>query len=112
MDLGGFKYKGVTSETFEFVAELLNKGVNVSDVYKKVLSLGFDAVQSFGKRRGELLSKGKWTTYLRELLLKIGLNSKLLYDYPKTVKYFFSPRRLSIALNVSSSICAQRSRSV
>ena len=38
-DTGGFKYKGVTSETFEFVAELLNKGVNVSDVYKKVLQI-------------------------------------------------------------------------
>lgn len=60
-------------------------------VYKKVLSLGFDAVNSFGKRRGELLSKGKWKTYIREVLLKLGLNSKLLYDYPKTVRYFFSP---------------------
>ena len=36
-DTGGFKYKGVTAETFEFVAELISKGVNVSDVYKKVL---------------------------------------------------------------------------
>ncbi len=38
-DTGGFKYKGVTAETFEFVAELLNRGVNVSDVYKKVLQI-------------------------------------------------------------------------
>lgn len=36
-DTGGFKYSGVTSETFEFAAELLNKGVNVSDIYKRVL---------------------------------------------------------------------------
>lgn len=36
-DTGGFKYQGVSAETFEFVAELLNKGVNVSNVYKKVL---------------------------------------------------------------------------
>lgn len=36
-DTGGFKYSGVTSETFEFVAELLNRGINVSEVYKKVL---------------------------------------------------------------------------
>ena len=28
-DTGGFKYSGVTAETFEFVAWLLNKGVNV-----------------------------------------------------------------------------------
>ena len=55
------------------------------------MALGFDAVQSFGKRRGELLSKGMWTTYLREILLKIGINSKLVYDYPKAVKHFFAP---------------------
>lgn len=36
-DTGGFKYSGVTAETFEFTAGLLNKGVNVSNVYKKVL---------------------------------------------------------------------------
>lgn len=36
-DTGGFKYSGVTAETFEFAAELLNKGVNVSKIYKKVL---------------------------------------------------------------------------
>ena len=36
-DTGGFRYSGVTSETFEFAAELLNKGVNVSDIYKRVL---------------------------------------------------------------------------
>lgn len=36
-DTGGFRYSGVTSETFEFAAELLNKGVNVSDTYKRVL---------------------------------------------------------------------------
>ena len=36
-DTGGFKYSGVTAETFEFVAWLLNKGINVSKIYKKVL---------------------------------------------------------------------------
>lgn len=36
-DTGGFKYSGVTAETFEFTAELLGKGVNVSEVYKRVL---------------------------------------------------------------------------
>lgn len=46
-DTGGFKYKGVTTETFEFVAELLNRGVIVSDVYKKVL-------QTISKTRFEL----------------------------------------------------------
>ena len=36
-DTGGFKYSSVTAETFEFVAGLLNKGINVSKIYKKVL---------------------------------------------------------------------------
>ncbi len=36
-DTGGFKYQGVTAETFEFAAWLLNKGVNVSSIYRQVL---------------------------------------------------------------------------
>lgn len=38
-DTGGFKYQGVSAETFEFVAQLLNKGVNVSNIYKRVLQI-------------------------------------------------------------------------
>jgi len=37
-DTGGFQYAGVTAETFEFAAELFRKGVNISNVYQKVLS--------------------------------------------------------------------------
>ena len=37
-DTGGFQYSGVTAETFEFAAELLQRGVNVSNTYQKVLS--------------------------------------------------------------------------
>ena len=36
-DTGGFKYEGVSAETFEFTSWLLAKGVNVSEVYKRVL---------------------------------------------------------------------------
>lgn len=38
-DTGGFKYSTVKAETFEFIAELLNKGVNVSSIYRKVLQI-------------------------------------------------------------------------
>ena len=38
-DTGGFKYPGVTQETFEFASWLLSKGVNVSDIYKRVLQI-------------------------------------------------------------------------
>ena len=38
-DTGGFKYEGVTAETFEFASWLLTKGVDVSDIYKRVLQM-------------------------------------------------------------------------
>lgn len=38
-DTGGFKYEGVSAETFEFASWLLTKGVNVSDIYKRVLQV-------------------------------------------------------------------------
>ena len=36
-DTGGFKYEGVTTETFEIAANLLRLGVNSSNICKKVL---------------------------------------------------------------------------
>ncbi len=38
-DTGGFKYEGVSAETFEFASWLLAKGVNVSNIYKRVLQV-------------------------------------------------------------------------
>ena len=76
-DTGGFKYKGVTAETFEFVAELLNRGVNVSDVYKKVLQTisktRFQLMQ-IAMNRLEFLENGKLTfTYItKEDEQKVG----------------------------------------
>lgn len=61
-DTGGFKYSGVTSDTFEFAAELLEKGVNVSDIYKKVLDTKTKANFELMKRtmeRMEFLEDGK-----------------------------------------------------
>lgn len=36
-DTGGFKYSNVTAETFEFAASMLEKGVNISNIYEKVM---------------------------------------------------------------------------
>ena len=36
-DTGGFKYSGVTVETFEFASEFLQKGVKVYEIFKNVL---------------------------------------------------------------------------
>ena len=61
-DTGGFKYQGVTAETFEFVAWLLNKGVNVSKVYREVLQIktkpNFE-LHRIANNRIEFLEDGK-----------------------------------------------------
>lgn len=67
-DTGGFKYPGVTAETFEFAAWLLNSGVNVSSIYKKVLQIkskaNFDLTK-IAMDRLEFLKDGKVTfTYI------------------------------------------------
>ena len=61
-DTGGFKYSSVTPETFEFTAELLRKGVNVSDIYQRVLETRTKANFELLRRatnRLELLENGK-----------------------------------------------------
>ena len=67
-DTGGFKYEGVTTETFEFVADLLRKGVNVSETYKRVLQVKTKANFLLTRKimdRIEFLEDGKITfTYI------------------------------------------------
>lgn len=48
-DTGGFKYEGVSAETFEFASWLLTKGVDVSDIYKRVLQ--FKSMANFLLRK-------------------------------------------------------------
>lgn len=61
-DTGGFKYEAVTAETFELVAQLINKGINVSNVYKKVLQMisrsSFE-LRKIAMNRLEFLEEGK-----------------------------------------------------
>ena len=61
-DTGGFKYAGVTAETFEFVAFLLNRGVNVSKIYRRVLQMktkpNFE-LHRIANNRLEFLEDGK-----------------------------------------------------
>ena len=61
-DTGGFKYSSVTPETFEFTADLLRKGINVSEIYERVLETKTKANFELLKRsmdRLELLENGK-----------------------------------------------------
>ena len=62
-----------------------------ADIFQSVLDMGFDAVNSFGRRRGELLSKGKYTDLAKTVMRKVGLPIGAYYDYAKTVKGFFAP---------------------
>ena len=79
-DTGGFKYPGVSAETFEFVAELLNKGVNVSNIYKRVLqviSKNKFELRKLAMNRLEFLENGKiaFTYISREDEEKINAES-------------------------------------
>ena len=61
-DTGGFKYPSTMPETFEFAAELLRKGVNVSDIYKRTLDTISRATFDLTKKvmdRMEILEDGK-----------------------------------------------------
>ena len=84
-DTGGFKYEGVSAETFEFAAKLLNKGVNVSKVYKKVMQIisrpSFE-LKRRAMNRLEFYEDGKITfTYITkkdELEVSAAINSHLV----------------------------------
>lgn len=67
-DTGGLQYPSTTDDTFEYTAELLRKGVNVSDICKKTLQTKTRSSFELMKRivdRMELLEDGKVAfTYL------------------------------------------------
>lgn len=61
-DTGGFKYQNVTSETFEFASGLLEMGISVSDIYRRVLETktrtSFE-ITKLATNRLEFLEDGK-----------------------------------------------------
>lgn len=63
-----------------------------ADLYKEMLSLGFDALNSFGKSRGEMIAEGKYSRIVKKLLhQKLPFLPPLTYDYPKVASHFFAP---------------------
>lgn len=61
-DTGGFRYEGVTAETFRFVASLCEKGVKVSKVYQRVFASKTRAkfeLHKIALDREEFLEDGK-----------------------------------------------------
>lgn len=67
-DTGGFRYDGVTAETFRFVSELCEKGIKVSKVYQQVFASKTRAkfeLHKIAQERLEFLEDGKVTfTYI------------------------------------------------
>ncbi len=82
-DTGGLRYEGVTSETYEFVADILKKGVKVSKVYKQAFAAisrnKFEA-RRLAMERLEFLEDGKITfTYItKKDMEKIGVGTNEL----------------------------------
>ena len=67
-DTGGFRHIGINPETFEFTANLMRKGVDIPDIYKRTLNTKTKANFELKKKvmsRMELLEDGKVTfTYI------------------------------------------------
>lgn len=96
--LPGIFFLGGTQSTYAFKSN--DKGKHVTSlpnlessasIYKEVLNMGFDAVNSFGKRRGEMIVEGRVRNIVRIMLQRYGLPLKKTYDYIKTTQHFFAP---------------------
>ena len=79
-DTGGFQYSGITPETFEFTAWLLEKGINISKIYRRVLQTKTRAnfeLTRLASSRLEFLEDGKvaFTYITKEDMEKCGAES-------------------------------------
>lgn len=97
--LPGFYFVGMTPSTLSFKITPDGKRQpampnlrSSAEIYNHVLSLGFDAVNSFGKRRGEMLYEGKVKNIAKAVMRRMGLPAGCqCYDYERTVANFFAP---------------------
>lgn len=96
--LPDFYFVGMTPSTLTFNPNdksrkrVLPNLESSAEIYNHILSLGFDAVNSFGKRRGEMLSEGKMKNIAKTVLRHIGVPlGSIKYDYAKTVSGYFAP---------------------
>ena len=97
--LPGFHFVGMTPSTLTFRVAVDGSRQRVmpnlkssAKIFKDVIDLGFDSVNSFGKRRGEMLYEGKWKNLAKTILRHIGLpTGSIRYDYERTVRNYFAP---------------------
>lgn len=96
--LPGFYFVGMTPATLTYritadgtEQKCLPNLKSSAELYRYILSLGFDGVNSLGQRRGEMLAVGKVRSLVNRVLVRLGLASSLNFDYAKAVKGFFPP---------------------
>lgn len=97
--LPGFHFVGMTPSTLTLRVAADGSRQRVmpnlkssAKIFKDVLDLGFDSVNSFGKRRGEMLYEGKWMNLAKTILRHVGLpTGSIRYDYERTVCNYFAP---------------------
>ena len=97
--LPGFHFVGMTPSTLTFKVGKDGKHERTmpnlessKEIFDAVLDMGFDAVNSFGKRRGEMLYEGKWNNLFKTAMRHIGISiGSQKYDYEKTVANYFAP---------------------
>lgn len=97
--LPGFHFIGMTPSTLtirtapDWTRQRVMPNLESSaEIYRRVLDLGFDAVNSLGKRRGEMLYEGKWKNIAKTVLRHIGFpTGSMRYDYERTVRNYFAP---------------------
>lgn len=97
--LPGFHFVGMTPSTLTVkvnddgsTQRVMPNLKSSEQIFKDVLAMGFDAVNSFGKRRGEMLYEGKYKNLAKTVLRHIGLpTGSMRYDYERTVCNYFAP---------------------
>jgi len=94
--LPGFYFVGMTPNTLTIDTKTGERRLpnlkSSAELYQGVLDMGFDAVNSFGKRRGEMLSEGKFFSLIKKALSVTGiLKVATFYDYASTVHGYFAP---------------------
>lgn len=96
--LPGLYLIGITTSTLAFRQDAEGNRKRVlpnlkssADVYQAILDMGFDAVNSFGKRRGEMLADGKIQNLLKTALRRMDVKVGQRFDYVKTMKNYFTP---------------------
>lgn len=96
--LPGIYFIGITHSTLAFRQDKDGNRMRTipnlkssEEVFQDILDMGFDAVNSYGKRRGEMIKDGKYINLAKTALRRFGVPVGRYFNYSKTVKNFFAP---------------------